>query len=298
MKDKLVTGVLLLALVAMAGSVIAAPNMAGGQLGTPGTQRTLTLPPAADHSSVISLGTAIDPTSGKLVEGYAIVHFAKGGNGGGKGKPPGGGKPSSCYAFMAKGAKWKTVEPWLLNPENNGGLPWDVGYPVNNTPPSPSFAFWNLGMDIDKWEDAANGVMNDGSSIDILGDGTETFATLVADMDAPDGLNEVYFADISSPGAIGVTIVWGIFGGPPQGRELVEWDQIYDDFDYEWSTSGEAGKMDFENIATHELGHSIGLSDLYDTACEEQTMYGYANAGETKKHTLESGDIEGAAKLY
>jgi len=282
MKDKLVTGALLLALVMMAGSAAAAPSMMGGRLDTPGTQKTLTLPPAADHSPVISLGTAVDPQSGKTVSGYAIVHYAKGGVPGKPDKPGGG---AVCYAFISKGAVWKTVEPWLINPANNGGL-------------SVNFPFPNMTTDIAKWEDAADGALDNGNSVNILGNGTETSDTLEADLVTPDGDNEVYFADISDPGAIGVTIVWGIFGGPPQGRELVEWDQVYDDADYNWSMYGEADMMDFENIATHELGHSIGLSDLYDSACSEQTMYGYADYGETKKQTLESGDIMGADKLY
>ena len=57
-------------------------------------------------------------------------------------------------------------------------------------------------------------------------------------------------------------------------------------------------KMDFANIATHELGHSVGLDDLYDDKCREQTMHGYADYGETKKRTLEAGDIAGISKLY
>lgn len=54
----------------------------------------------------------------------------------------------------------------------------------------------------------------------------------------------------------------------------------------------------FESIATHELGHSVGLDDLYDGSCSEQTMYGYATEGETKKRTLEAGDIAGVQELY
>lgn len=95
-----------------------------------------------------------------------------------------------------------------------------------------------------------------------------------------------------------MAVVWGIFSGPPSFRELVEWDQIYDDVDFDWSSDGEANKMDFENIATHELGHSVGLADLYEGACSEETMYGYASYGEIKKRSLEAGDIIGVKKLY
>jgi hypothetical protein len=107
----------------------------------------------------------------------------------------------------------------------------------------------------------------------------------------------VYFGAISAPNAIAVTIVWGIFGGPINGRELLEWDQVYDS-DYTWSLIGEANKMDFDNIATHELGHSIGLADLYTLAASDQTMYGYAGPGETNKQSLGSGDIAGTNILY
>jgi len=108
----------------------------------------------------------------------------------------------------------------------------------------------------------------------------------------------VYFADVEYDDVIAITIVWGIFGGPSPFRELVEWDMVFDDVDFDWSATGESGKMDFENIATHEIGHSVGLDDLYSDECSEQTMYGYAVNGETKKRTLEDGDINGVYQLY
>lgn len=242
---------------------------------------------------VFELGTTV--VDGQVVEGYAFINYRKG-----FGKPTGcnndgrcqgwedpvcadcqGGEPvpddSSCYGFLAKGAKWRWVEPYVVNPTNTRGL-------------GEAFVTSNLAMDIAKWESAAG--------VNILGDGSSTSETLVADLESPDNLNEVYFADIDSPGAIAVTIIWGVFGGPPSQRRLVEWDQVYDEVDFDWSSSGEALKMDFENIATHELGHSVGLDDLYEARCSEQTMYGWADYGETKKQTLEAGDIAGVKKLY
>ncbi|KKK59217.1 hypothetical protein LCGC14_3036600 [marine sediment metagenome] len=55
--------------------------------------------------------------------------------------------------------------------------------------------------------------------------------------------------------------------------------------------------MDYQNIATHEFGHSLGLGHPENT-CTEETMYAYASNGETKKRTLEAGDITGVNKLY
>lgn len=67
---------------------------------------------------------------------------------------------------------------------------------------------------------------------------------------------------------------------------------------YGWATDGSADKMDAQNIATHEIGHGAGLGDLYANKDAEQTMYGYSSLGETKKQTLECGDIKGITKLY
>lgn len=259
----------------------------------------ITLPDAASHVAVIALGTAHDAASGRLVEGYAIVHYrddhdgeafiaayAKGGDkGGGGGKPGGGSKANSCYDFFANGAIWKTAEPWVVNTLNASGL-------------SASSVFTVLTDGIALWEDAADGAVGNGTSINILGDGSQTVVQLAADMAAPDGQNEVYFGDTGSASAIGVTIIWGVFGGPPANRELIEWDQVYNDSNYAWSDSGAAGAMDFSNIATHELGHSLGLADLYSPECATETMYGYADIGETGKQTLEAGDITGISKLY
>ncbi|TKJ17131.1 hypothetical protein CEE44_01180 [Candidatus Woesearchaeota archaeon B3_Woes] len=242
---------------------------------------------------VFSLGKAID--HGRVVEGYAFIDYKKGFGkqtgcnndgvcqgwedascadctGGGEEPTP---DTSSCYGFLAKGTKWRTIEPYIVNPVNTRGL-------------DGIFVTSNFASDVGKWETAAG--------VEILGDET-TGIVDGADLESPDNKNEVYFADVGYENAIAITIVWGIFGGPPPFRELVEWDMIFDDVDFDWGI-GEAGKMDFENIATHELGHSVGLGDLYTSECSEQTMYGYASYGETKKRTLEAGDIAGVQELY
>jgi len=247
----------------------------------PDADRTVQVPdpnawdtPAEEALTAVFLGTAVDPVSGKVVEGYAFYHPVRG-----NAKPDNPGKPgggtTSCYGFLASGAKWKTVEHFIINADNSSGI-------------SDIFVRDNMNMDVGKWEAAAD--------FDILGNGSLTTDPLEADWNQPDGDNEVYFGSVN--GAIAVTVVWGIFYGPPKGRELVEWDMIFNEAGYDWSSSGEGEKMDFENIATHELGHSCGLGDLYTSSCTEETMYGYATYAEIKKQTLEAGDIAGISSLY
>lgn len=276
-----------LSLFLAASSVLAVPpSSVPMELTTPGTSGTLVLPAPADNAPVLDvlpLGSALDPGSGKIVEGYAFVHYdqkpAKPGD-----KPGRGGGGTKCYAYLASGAKWKSAESWVMNTANTGSL--------NGTN-----LFDTQAAALLKWEDAADGTVGSGPGYNIFGEGSATSSALVADTSSPDNQNEVYFADISSSGAIAVTIVWGIFAGPPFGRELVEWDQIYDDVDFAWSLTGEVGKMDFDNIATHEDGHSAGL-DHPDDSCTEETMYRFADYGETKKQTLNAGDIAGVNALY
>ncbi len=288
-------------------AVAARPNFQAADVSNPATgeaKNTVTIPATAVEGApnIFYLGEAAE--NGKSVEGYAFVDYQKG-----FGKPSGcnddgkcqgwedpnscgdcagggGGEPngSSCYDFLSKGAKWHEVEDYIVNPTNGRGL-------------DETFVRSNLVLDISKWEDAADGLVDGNITKDILGDEVSGEVN-GADLASPDNQNEVYFADVESSGAIAVTIVWGIFRGKPSERELVEWDQVYDDVDFDWGASGEEGKMDFENIATHELGHSVGLDDLYEDKCTEQTMYGYAAYGETKKRSLEVGDITGIQKLY
>ncbi|MFH1545222.1 MAG: matrixin family metalloprotease [archaeon] len=293
MKKFLILGLFVMLVFSVSSAVAVKPDYVPKEIKE---KAKVSLPSNAVEVSpgVFYLGKAVH--KGKTVEGYAIIQYKKGfgkpgtecGNGfcepseNSKSCPAdcggdNGEEGSNCYGFLARGAKWKTIEPYVVNTSNTQGL-------------NASFILTNLALDINKWETAAG--------VDIIGNGSSTNEELEADLIEPDNKNEVYFGDVDDYGAIAITVVWGRFGGKPSQRELVEWDQIYDQVDFDWSASGDANKMDFENIATHELGHSVGMDDLYNVKCSEATMYGYADEGETNKRTLEAGDIIGVQELY
>lgn len=259
----LIASIMLLSTFTQASLVSAVPNE---KLSVP--KHAVEIAPGIYH-----LGQAKDK-DGKIVEGIMIIDYKSGsakpsGVGGGKGSP------TLCYSFLASGAKWKTQEPWVINPSNNEGL-------------DSTFVFTNTAANIQKWEAAGAG--------DIFGEGSQTTSALSADEITPDGVNEVYFGIIDDPNTIAVTIVWGVFSGPVKHRYLSEWDQVFDEDSFDWSSSGEAGKMDFENISTHEIGHAFGMG--HPSSCAEETMYAYASNGEIKKRDLNSGDIAGISALY
>jgi len=135
----------------------------------------------------------------------------------------------------------------------------------------------------------------------IFGPGSVDYSARIpvdASGDISDGKNTVQFEALSGSGTIAVTTVWGYFYGPRTFKELLEWDLRFNDF-YTWGdAAADPAKMDLDGIATHELGHSAGMGDIYDPACSAVTMYGYADNGETNKRTLEAPDRAGLIKLY
>jgi len=194
-------------------------------------------------------------------------------------KPPwaGGGNKTSdlkCYSFLAKDAYWKSTEDYLVNASGSGMLESEVEATINTS--------------VNTWDSE--------TSFDIFGSGrlnnTATF-----DFNSYDNSNVLMFGNYDD-NVIGVTNVWGYFGGPPSSRELVEWDMLLNT-DFIWgNVDDNLLVMDLENIVTHELGHALGLADQYELGCSPVTMYGYSTEGETKNRSLEPDDITGARQMY
>jgi len=71
---------------------------------------------------------------------------------------------------------------------------------------------------------------------------------------------------------------------------------------YHWEningTPSTRHSIDIQSIVTHELGHWLGLLDLYSPQDIHQTMSGYAGYGETNKRTPALGDIIGIQKAF
>lgn len=229
---------------------------------------------------------AMDRATGRTVERRVLFARkvdanAKGGNGNGKGRGGGkGGKGgSSCFAFIANGARWRVTEPYVLDTTNQDGM-------------SSAFVALTINNAFNTWDSQV--------SFDIFGSRDTSSAVDGADTQAPDGKNEVMFRPLAVQGAIAVTIVWGFFSGPPKQREIVEYDLIFDDPDFKWGDAKVESTpvMDLLNIAVHEIGHACGLADLNDSSCSEETMFGVAAIDETKKRTLNAGDKAGIKKLY
>jgi hypothetical protein len=184
-------------------------------------------------------------------------------------KAPGSG--SGCYKLM--GVKWTTFPiNYVINPTNSGLNESDV--------------ISALSISSSTWDAVTSRVLFGAYQIDSnaqWNDGAR-----------PDYKNSLVFGNNDpDPGVIAVTTTWYTLFG----KKIVDYDISFET-DYAWGDAAiNATKMDLQNIATHETGHGLGLSDLYNS-CTEETMYGYSSYGETKKQTLNNGDISGLQRMY
>ena len=188
------------------------------------------------------------------------IHYAKSEA---KGKPP---QTDTCYKLA--GWKWSVPVTYTVNPDAI-------------TPDKPSLIAAISSAD-SEW-------------------GSHTFAKL---FNAPvegtnlwnvrDYKNSVSYGNYPTSNVIAVTVTWY----NQRTKTAVESDILFDT-DFTWGNVDQTPSvMDLQNIATHEIGHTLGLSDLYSGSCSPVTMYGYSSEGDVAKRTLESPDITGLQKLY
>ena len=225
-------------------------------------------------SGVVVARTSTPDTKGK--EKIVFIHYKNDFVRRPSGRP---GKAPTCYGFLSKGAKLKTTEDLII---------------------APNLDISAILASAEEWDSHTTSVnLFGGYTIDSTANWDGWAGSI------PDGRNEFSYGNYPQSGVIAVTVVWGYFSGPASARYISEFDVLFDT-DYEWGDADpnndgvvdNPNVMDLQNIATHEIGHGVGLADVYQTACSEVTMYGYSDYGEIIKRTLETPDITGLQKLY
>ncbi len=105
------------------------------------------------------------------------------------------------------------------------------------------------------------------------------------------GVNEIFFSPTSSGSAIAVTYTWY----NRKSGLISEFDMLFYDGGWTFKSIGEACNQGFyvRTIATHELGHAIGIDH---NRCTSSIMYPYASYCGT--NMLSADDQACAAKLY
>ncbi|MBJ7332924.1 MAG: matrixin family metalloprotease [Solirubrobacteraceae bacterium] len=107
-----------------------------------------------------------------------------------------------------------------------------------------------------------------------------------------DGVGVIDHGKISGgacEGAIACTYVWR------NDQGYTESDTRFST-DVRWSNTGADDAYDYRAVATHEIGHGIGLADLRGSP--NLTMSYITHAGNTAPRTLGRGDILGMRQIY
>lgn len=222
--------------------------------------------PADSHAKENARAPANSPAIGDDwdLERVDFVHYAK---------PSGAAqqaKPELCYKLL--GVKWKNAPvSYAINPANPYLL-------------SGAFVTSAISTSAETWDAATSfELFNNVYGIDYT-----------AQYGIQDFKNSIVFGDYGDNNAIAVTAVWYT----RLGKQIVEFDMLFNTKFIWGEATNVSGVMDLQNIATHELGHAIGLGDIYSSSCPSVTMYGYSGYGETQKRTLELPDMTGLQKMY
>lgn len=175
----------------------------------------------------------------------------------------------TCYGSFAQRT---SMTSYVINSNNKQRLP-------------PDFITGAISTSAETWDGATNmELFNDSYVIDT----TVIFGRL-------DGKNVFVFGN-TQLGIIAMARTWyeTSTGNIVDSDVLFNQKFIWGDADISVSRV-----MDLQNIATHEIGHTVGLVDQYDAGtCSDVTMYGYSGYDEIKKRDLANPDIKGIQALY
>ena len=189
----------------------------------------------------------------------------------------------NAAAYVLMGRKWTQKDPQVKMSLKDDALLAATGMSKTNVLGAVTAA-------TNTWDDATNqNLFSDSGAL----------LTTTANWKL-DGVNNMAFTPYAADcSALAATGVWYKTQGIPAGQmyPIVESDMTFNS-NMKWTTTGEAGKLDFQSVVLHELGHTIGLGDLYNKAQfstdTRQVMHFYTGV----KRTLGNGDATGVWRLY
>jgi hypothetical protein len=243
--------------------------------------------------AVVPVGTVLakEPViPAKKYDKIVLIHYEKPDNPGkGKGPPSEEEQPKIYDYYEVIGPKWDLTKYedgilYVIDPD--GG---------------PEGSVEQIYLAFESWDaETSAELFNDDYIIDSAADPS---------LDNPDFENVVCWRGIAPAYIVAMTVIWYVDndgdGEPSEGDETVDCDIILNtlqkwgiDSDGEGTEYTLKKAFDVRNVMTHEAGHVVGLDDLEEEVYSELTMYAYTSKGETKKISLEEGDILGCQYLY
>jgi len=220
------------------------------------------------------------PIPVKKYEKIVFIHYAKPDPGKPQPPPP---PPVDNTAYKLIGPKWFVLPvSYVIDPDG-----------------APTGAVTEITLAFETWDKATNA--------ELLNDVVKIDSSAEPSLAAPDFKNVVCLRGIAPTTIVAMTVLWyednDNSGSPTLGDETVDTDIIFNAL-LKWGIDpDDEGPIkikayDVQNVATHEVGHVVGLDDLAEDIYRELTMYAYTAKGETIKISLQTGDISGCQALY
>lgn len=177
-----------------------------------------------------------------------------------------------CFGFIF--GPWKKLPlPISVNPSNAAGL-------------TEAAVLASIQRSVAAWNRAAK---------------LEVFAPAVTIDDARDGSaggnNSISFADFGNNGVLAFTSLWGICNDNGD-CEPIAFEIVFNTFYPMGDGPIDGWVYDLDSIMIHEMGHALGLADIFEPACAAVTMYPFMFPGNPEPRTLEWADSRGARDLY
>lgn len=117
-----------------------------------------------------------------------------------------------------------------------------------------------------------------------------------------DGLNHIILVTdvwpFSDPQVIAITRNFYIAGTSDKAGLILDSDILLNGVHHRFTTTGEPGANDVQNIVTHEAGHFLGLGHEITPPDTDAVMFANATTNETKKRTLKASDLSGLREGY
>ena len=220
-----------------------------------------------------ALGAGSAPGYKDCLKGWAHLIYAEGYGPQEDELPTSSNLTSPCVGPLAEGVRWREGFRWVVDPTNGNAIPRMTVVD----------AMWNAANEFQRR-------LPQGTNI-ILGQDTENCADGV-DADSPDEflLNEIMMGFIEEEGVLAI-----MFGWTDPSNILVTADIIFN-LHFPWGNSSvEANVYDLCSVATHEMGHALGLAH---TGTSLATMQPTAGRDETHKRDLLPCEAAGLCNIY
>ena len=77
--------------------------------------------------------------------------------------------------------------------------------------------------------------------------------------------------------------------------QIIDADVLFNGSDFKFTTSSESFSFDVQDVATHELGHLLGLDH---SGCAGSTMYPYVDPSVILHRSLSADEVRGIESAY